>query len=183
LEAGNVFAKSAGGGKQALTSAGTGTTSTTPLKFMFIVTDGMEDDSPSNGSSSSSNVEGEMTSIAGETAGTGTCSSLKNTLGFTVYVLYVDYYPVANDAYYAAPTPGPRTTNSATNTDYPADTNQSVQVITETPTLATSPTAEALQACASSPSDFYQASSSAQIQTALAEMLKSALASTIRLTN
>jgi len=182
LQAGNVFAKK-NGNNQALAAAGSGTTSTTPLKFMFIVTDGMEDDSPNNGSSSASNVEGEMTSISGETAGTGTCSYLKNTLGFTVYVLYVDYYPVANDAYYSAPTPGPRPTNTATNTDFPTDQNQSVQVITETPTAKTSPTALALQACASSPSNFYEASSSAGIQTALAGMLKSALASTIRLTN
>jgi hypothetical protein len=97
--------------------------------------------------------------------------------------LYVDYYPVANDAYYTTPTPGPRLTNAATNGDYAGDANASVQTLTYTPSISTSPIAKALQACASSPTDFYQASSSSDIQTALSSMLKSALASTIRLTN
>jgi hypothetical protein len=189
LQAGNAFALDAAGHEQPLTANGTGATSATPLKFMFIVTDGLEDDSASNGDGNANpahNVEGEMTSIAGETANnltSGTCAYLKNSLGYTVYVLYVDYYPLANTSYYQAPTPGIRYTNSATNGDYPADINASVETITYTPAIDTSPTAEALQACASSPTYFKEASSSADIQNDLAAMLKAALASTIRLTN
>lgn len=183
LQNGNPVALKAGK-KQPLTVSGNGAAAATPEKFMFIVTDGLEDDSPNNGGGENgANVMGEMTSISGETAGTGSCSYLKNTLKYTVYVLYVTYYPIAAKAYYAPAVEGSRPTNEATNGDYPADINASDQVITETPTQTTSPTAKALQACATSPTDFYQASSSADIQTALAAMLKSALASTIRLTN
>jgi hypothetical protein len=185
LQNGNPVALGAGGKKQPLTASGSGATATTPLKFMFIVTDGLEDDSSSNGdgvATAGYNVEGEMTSISGEKAGTGSCSYLKNTLGYTLFVLYVNYYPVANDAYYSVPTPGPRYTNAATNGDFQAYTNQSVRTITAGGSN-TSATALALQACASNTSDFYEASSSQGIQDALASMLKSALASTIRLTN
>jgi hypothetical protein len=167
LQNGTAWAQK-NGNNQALSAAGNGSTATKPLKFMFIVTDGMEDDSASNGDGNSNpyyNVEGEMTSITGEKAGTGTCSYLKNTLGYTIYVLYVDYYPVASGAYYIMPTPGSRYTNSNTNTDYPSDTNTNIQTLTEV-------TSEA-----------GQANDSQSIQTALSDMLKSALASTIRLTN
>jgi Flp pilus assembly protein TadG len=202
LEAGNAVSQK-NGKNQPLTATGDGSTPAKPLKFIFIVTDGMEDDSTGNGgpanSSPTGNVEGEMTSIAGEAANTGTCSYLKNSptgspagLGYTVYVLYVDYYPVANGAYYTAPTPGGRYTNTNTNTDFPSDKNANIQTLTEVTSEAgqpndaeykDAPIAKALQACASSPSNFYEANSSASIQTALNQMLKSALASTIRLTN
>ena len=195
LENGTAWSQS-NGKNQALTAAGNGNTQATPLKFMFIVTDGMEDDSTNNGGPANNspygNVEGEMTSISGETAGSGTCSYLKNTLGYTVYVLYVDYYPVASGAYYQAPTPGGRYTNANTNGDYPADVNTNIQTLTEVTAdqgqandaeYANAPVAKALQACATTPTDFYEANSSSSIQTALSDMLKSALASTIKLTN
>jgi hypothetical protein len=190
LEAGHAFSLKNGNYQPITAGSSNGSTAAAPLKFMFIVTDGLEDDSLSNGATGDTsypnNYEGEMTSIAGETAGTGTCSYLKNTLKFTVYVLYVDYYPLANNAYYASPTPGPRDTNTATNTDFSSDNNASLKALTfesNYNAAPTSPTALALQACASSPNDFYQAGSSTEIQTALSTMLKSALASTIRLTN
>jgi hypothetical protein len=189
LEAGNAFPLSSSGAKQPLTVSGSGNTATAPQKFIFIVTDGMEDDSPNNGSSSGQNVEGEMTSVAGETAGTGACAYLKNTLKYTVYVLYVDYNPVSNISYYGFP--GARPPNSYTLADYPNDTQQNTSVQnlsavangSSAPTFTNTPIANALQACASAKSDFYTASSSSDIQTALSNMLKSALASTIRLTN
>ncbi len=86
LQSGNAFALK-GGQKQPLTAAGTGGPASTPLKFMFIVTDGLEDDRSRNGDGNSTvgyNVEGEMTSIAGEGANnvnTGSCVTLKKTLG------------------------------------------------------------------------------------------------------
>jgi Flp pilus assembly protein TadG len=188
LEAGNAVPAGAGGQKQPLTVTGQGNAEATPQKFMFIVTDGMEDDSPNNGSSSAQNVMGEMTSVIGEKNGTGSCSYLKNTLKYTVYVLYVDYNPVTDISYYGLQ--GPRPPNSYTTADNPGFTqaNTSTQDLTaaETangPTYSTAPVALALKACASATNDFYEANSSSEIQTALNSMLKSALASTIRLTN
>jgi len=196
LEAGNAVPTSSNGNKQPLTATGSGTTAAAPQKFIFIVTDGLEDDSPNNGSSSTQNVMGEMTSITEEAKGkngNGVCSTLKNTLGYTVYVLYVDYNPVADFSYYGLPGGGggTRVPNAYTAEDYPAYSsvaNTSVQDLTAVegtngPTFTTAPIAQALQACASTTSDFYEANSPTQIQMALTSMLKSALASTIRLTN
>jgi hypothetical protein len=190
-----IAGNATGGVAGKLSASGSGATPSTPLKFMFIVTDGMQDSAPQNGGGENGGrVIGGMTSIAAEqaAAAAGTpssaaaCSTLKEQLGYTVYILYVTYYPLAsNNAYYSYL----ENTDAATNGDFAADINASPQLLTEVPSesapqkFADSPTGQALQACASSPSDFYQASSSSDIKTALATMLKSALASTIRLTN
>jgi Flp pilus assembly protein TadG len=154
---------------------------------------------------------GEMTSIAGETSnGVADCSTnagipapvckqLKN-LGFTVYVLDVSYPAVEVQFYYTPGAYGSEKSDYYLNYDFPSLGNTggqnnvvgSTQVWNEgisttssggsTTLTIPSPNQQALQACASSPSDFYQASSSTAIQTAMSQMLKSALDSAIRIT-
>jgi len=153
----------------------------------------MEDDSGSNGDGNADPnfmQMGEMTSITAEGKGTGVCSYLKNTLHYIVYVLYVDYNPVSDASYYSYP--GPRQPNAYTTADYSGYSNV---YNTSTQNLASGPNSEngpayetapiylALQACASSPSDFKEANDADSIQTDLGLLLKQALASTIRLTN
>jgi Flp pilus assembly protein TadG len=189
LEAGDASTLSSSNKLQPMTASGSGNTASTPQKFLIIVTDGFEDDSANNGGLTPNTAagytpEGEMTSITAESAKNGVCSYLKNTLGYTIYVLYVQYYPVASLNYYNPASGIYRIPNSYTKTDYGSTyANASVQQLTETPSTTTSPTALALQACASSPNDFAQASDSTTIEADLQTLLKSALSSTIRLTN
>jgi Flp pilus assembly protein TadG len=192
LQDGNAWPQK-DGQNQPLTAAGQGDTEKTPQKFIFIVTDGMEDDSGSNGDGNGNplyNVMGEMTSITEENKGAGVCSYLKNTLNYTVYVLYVDYEPVSDASYYSYP--GARPPNGYTTEDYPTYSspyNTTVQNLSAVegangPTFGTAPIAEALRACSSDPNnDFMEASDSASIEADLTLLLKKALASTIRLTN
>jgi Flp pilus assembly protein TadG len=69
-----------------VTSAGDGVTPSSPLKNLFIVTDGMENES--------SVTMGPMTSATNEQL-----CSLFWEKGFTVYVLYTPYYPLPNPYY------------------------------------------------------------------------------------
>ncbi|MBW4034279.1 MAG: pilus assembly protein [Proteobacteria bacterium] len=179
----------------AISRAGSGNTAASPQKDIFIVSDGMEDNSDSH-----PRVLGEMTGVAAEndtiTPNPGVCKQFKK-LGFTVYVLYVVYNPVPNTWYEGKesgevvpnPTPYftedfPHVTQSWTS-PAPIDFAQ-VTALTNngnTPSAnAMSPDEAALQACASSPTDFYIANDAAAISTAMNAMLKSALSSTIRLT-
>ncbi len=137
-----------------LSPAGSGGTPTTRTKNLFIITDGLEDDT-NNG-----RYIGPMTQAppATETY----CAQMK-ALGYTIYVLYTPYYPLPNPFYlyngaksYVEPTVPPATTN---------------------------PAIAALKACASSAQTFYQASDSADINTQLANAVQSALASGGRITN
>jgi Flp pilus assembly protein TadG len=90
----------------ALTAGGNGTTPQTPQKYLFIVTDGMNDTSPI---SSGGRLAGGITGICAELTGsctaagsttTGVCYYLKNTLKFTIYVLAITYDPVPDIGYY-----------------------------------------------------------------------------------
>jgi Flp pilus assembly protein TadG len=192
-----VAGNATGGSSDALTASGDGSTAAKPQKFIFIVTDGMQDSAPANGGGENGiRVIGDMTNIAAENAAAkaqaattnAVCSTLKYTLGYTVYVLYVAYYPLATNIAYYNYLEKP---DAATSSDFPSDSYTTPQILTEVPSESAvnnqkfkdSPGGQALQACASSPTDFYAASSSSDIQTALTSMLKSALASTIRLTN
>jgi Flp pilus assembly protein TadG len=172
----------------AITAAGSGNTPATPQKDIFIVTDGMQDSA-----STGTRENGEMTSALAENAtypsNLAVCKNFKS-LGFTVYILYIDYNPLPNQYYM---------TSSVTQTPYFTEDFPNVnasQVTTQedaepTSTVnggyvpgpnAVSPDEAALQACASSPSDFFVANNAADISTAMNAMLKSALSSTIRLT-
>jgi hypothetical protein len=169
-----------------------GNTPGNPIKDVFIVTDGMEDSSPNVTRSM-----GEMTSVASETGQTSSaiCQKFKN-LGYTVYVLYISYYPLPNNFYaqYADGVPA----TAATGTDYPSfssaalpqgyaeggsETNSSLgDASTEIYDGGVPPDEAALEACASAPTDLYVASNSATINSQLSLILKSALSSAIRIT-
>ncbi|MDD2877094.1 MAG: pilus assembly protein TadG-related protein [Acidiphilium sp.] len=172
-----------------ITAAQTGATPSTPQKDIFIVTDGMEDAQPG-----STRYEGEMTSVAAEddtiTPNPGVCKQFKS-LGFTVYVLYVDYYPAAN-AWYETDkvTPTPYFTEDFPRVNPNSLVTQSFAEATSVTNNgqppgpnAVSPDEAALQACASSSSDFFIANNAADISTAMNAMLKSALSSAIRVTH
>ncbi len=172
----------------AITAAGSGNTPATPQKDVFIVTDGMQDSD-----STGTRENGEMTSAIAENASYSSnlavCKNFKS-LGFTVYVLYVDYNPLPNQYYMTwSVTQTPYFTEDFPNVNASQVTTQNDAEPSSTTNggntpgpNAISPDEAALQACASSPSDFFVANNAADISTAMNAMLKSALSSTIRLT-
>jgi Flp pilus assembly protein TadG len=127
-----------------LKPAGTGTLPTEPRKNLFIVTDGMDDYNGANG-----RTQGAIDPTS--------CDKFKNDvsaggLGFTVYVLYIQYYPLPNPYYL----------------DW-SDARAQAEP------LVGSPVYNALQACAS-PGAFYVAQGSPDsIDGALQAMLAAAI--------
>jgi hypothetical protein len=69
-----------------LTAAGTGASASSPLKVLFLVTDGMADYNDSSGTRLNVAINPSQ------------CDAYK-TMGFTVYVLYTPYYPLMNGFY------------------------------------------------------------------------------------
>jgi hypothetical protein len=196
----------ASGTQQAIQPAGSGYTATAPQKDLFIVTDGLDDTTPL-GNAAVNRLMGEMTSVTDEnntgyagsnTVSTPLCRKFKN-LGFTVYVLYINYNPIPSMTYYYTYYANASTPFVAT--DYPLlahayasytggniqnwvegdNTNNTLQTVDPEPTTP-APDIAALTACASTPQDFYTATNTASINTAMAAILKSALTSTTRLT-
>lgn len=173
---------------QPIQPAGPGTSQSAPQKDIFIVTDGMEDADPGG-----NRQNGEMTSAQAEadtySPNPAVCRTLKKKY-FTVYVLYISYNSLPN-LYYM--------TQNVQQTPYFAEDFPSIsqnQVTTQddaepssavagdpVPSPTVSPDEAALQACASSPADFFEATSAADISTAMNAMLKSALSTTIRITH
>jgi len=88
-----------------VTAGGTGLTSSTPQKNLFIVTDGMNDTSVFG-----NQVLAPMTSSTNETI----CQQFKNK-GFAVYVLYIPYLPVPNVTYLQKGMPVAEPTNTSPN--------------------------------------------------------------------
>lgn len=88
----------------AIAAAGTGLSTASPLKDLIIVTDGLDDTNPGVIYAATGALDrymGPMTSVYNE-LGTGTagaCLLFKN-LGFTIYVLDIDYNPVPNPTFY-----------------------------------------------------------------------------------
>jgi Flp pilus assembly protein TadG len=133
-----------------VTASGSGMVPTAPRKNLFIVTDGMDDHYTAGGG----RVQGAIDPTS--------CSYFKNPvvpsdpsqpagLGFTVYVLYIQYLPLPNPWYLNS---GPR------DAAEPA---------------GSSPIEQALKACAS-PGQYYSATSQgSDINNALQQMLKAAL--------
>jgi Flp pilus assembly protein TadG len=70
-----------------VTAAGNGATATTPLKVLFLITDGFEDDPTGPGYNG---LRQAMPSSA--------CTPFK-TMGYTVYVIYTPYYPLMDQWY------------------------------------------------------------------------------------
>jgi hypothetical protein len=139
-------------------------------------------------------VIGEMTGVAAENGtsqmNTAVCKLLKNK-GFTVYVLYIDYYPPPILTYYTQYSVShvysiDAASDKYTNEDFPGIANGSAQQDAEATAMTginnPPPNEQGLQACASSPNDFYEATDSTQIATDMSAMLKSALSSATRLT-
>jgi len=181
-----------------------GSSSTNPQKNIFIVTDGFED------YGTSPRLMGEMTSYKNEekAVSTATCQQFKN-LGFNVYVLYVYYYPIPTVSFY---TPGDASYYSTIdNTDFTQfvagqhvyentlagaqsglsfaevegsnPDNGALDPVTNQPLGSgeVGANVEALEACAS-PGDFYEASSTSDIGNAMEAMLRSAISSSITVT-
>ena len=127
------------------TPSGTGGTAQTPTKNIFIVTDGLQD-----------NLRSGMPSGLRWTPVTvANCNALK-ALGFNLYVLYTPYYPLPHYQYL----------NVTTN-------QPSIKALFEP--ASTSTVLTNLQACASKTDQFFQASSQAEITSAMQTMLNLAL--------
>jgi hypothetical protein len=138
---------------QNLTEAGTGLSPDSPRKNLFIITDGMEDIT-----TNSNRVMGEMTDPSNETE----CAPIK-ALGYTIYVLYTPYTPLPDPWYF---------TNVMSYVE---------------PSSPDPPVVLAMKACASTGTNglplYYEASSQADINTALQTMLASATNTPGRLSN
>jgi hypothetical protein len=149
-----------------ITSIGSGSSSSSPLPYVFIVTDGSQDyQTQWNGSWSSQNwtanssvpYQNSATIIPPNSEqGTDYCKTMKNR-GITVAVLYIPYIPITN-----------ANSSFASNEDGYANNN-----IPNIPA--------ALQACAS-PNFFYTAATPADINNALIAMFEQAV-STAHITN
>lgn len=183
-----------------------GLTATYPVKDVFIVTDGQEDEcggcGTHTGIGNGARVMGEMTSVQGELGiaytNQATCQLLKNK-GFTVYVLYIQYNPVAIESYLDYYTGSPPDELSAE--DYPGIAPNGIEremtvAMSDygfTPpngapaafTSADSTNQSALRACASNPTtDFFTATdNSTSVAQAMQNMLASALSGAITVTN
>ncbi len=176
-----------------------GSISTNPQKNIFIVTDGFED----HGTGPYTRLMGEMTSYKNEeqAVSTATCQQFKN-LGFNVYVLYVVYYPVPTASFYIAADASFYSTLDATDfTQFKAGSQVQENSLAGAPSglsfaevEGSNPdtgsglgsgevgaNVEALEACAT-PGDFYEASSTTDIQNAMEAMLRSAISSSITVT-
>jgi hypothetical protein len=134
-----------------LTPGGDGSTTVTPRKALFIVTDGIQD----YGSRVVGNTEGPFSNSAAVAA----CNKIKS-MGISIYVLYTPYTPLTYNPYYVS------------------NINQYV-VTPPSPNLISA----ALQACASSPTNFYEADVPSQISTGLQVLLKAATRTPARITS
>lgn len=122
-----------------LTASGNGLTATSPMKVLFIVTDGVED----------YYVGGNSSDRVQTAVDPSYCQTFKN-MGYTVYVVYTPYYPLMN-AWYLDTMVDIAEGTSSTSTTYN------------------------LQACASSPADYIQASDGPSLQAALQTFLRQSL--------
>jgi Flp pilus assembly protein TadG len=138
-----------------ITSVGGGANNTDYLPYVFLITDGSQDNQTQwNGSWSGSNHATTVT--------TSNCTTLKNR-GITVAVLYIPYQPIQNPTSFAGGEDG------AVNAILPYDATYNPGGATGPPTIPSQ-----LQACAS-PSFFYTANTPADINDALVKMFEQAV--------
>ena len=121
------------------TPSGNGTKPSTPRKVLFLITDGFMDDNSQGRSAFPSTL----------------CSYLKNTLNYTIYVVFTPYYPIEHEAYVGG---------------YGTIINSTPGVYTQPGTLA-----YGLAQCASSTSDIISAQNQTQLSSALQSFLLAAL--------
>ncbi|MFZ0610569.1 MAG: pilus assembly protein TadG-related protein [Xanthobacteraceae bacterium] len=148
-----------------ITSIGTGSSASSPLPYVFIVTDGSQDYQIQSGGNWSSQNWGSTATVPYQNSATvlppnsvtssNYCTTMKNR-GITVAILYIPYETIQN------------ATTFANSEDIYANNN-----------IANIPSA--LQTCAS-PNFFYTASTPADIQSALVTMFEQAV-STAHITN
>lgn len=134
-----------------LTASGDGSTSATPRKNLFIVTDGIQD--------YGSRVVGDTEGPFSNTSAVAACNAIK-AMGIAIYVLYTPYTPLPYNPYYAS------------------NINQ---FVTTPPTP--NKISQALQACASTPANFFEADVPSQITTGLQQLLKAAVRSPARISS
>ncbi len=136
-----------------LTPAGNGNLAASPVKNLFIVTDGLSD-MVVNGQQ----VLGTITSASNEQI----CQMFKDK-GFNVFVLYTTYLPVPTQAYLDPNFPN-------LHAQQYAESNTGDPLIVQ-----------ALKACASSPENYFLADDASKISTKMQQMLQAALNSAGRI--
>ena len=138
-----------------ITSVGAGTSNSDYLPYVFLITDGSQDNQTQwNGSWSGSNHA--------TTVDPSNCTTLKNR-GITVAVLYIPYMPIQNPTNFAGGE------DYAVNNIIPYDATTNPNGGTVTPNIPTQ-----LQACASS-GFYYTANTPSDIDNALQKMFKQAV--------
>jgi hypothetical protein len=143
--------------------SGAGNYPAAPKKNLFIVTDGMDDyypNPPSQAGRTQQAISPEACEQLKTPVGQFTPITHLPGRGFTVYVLYTQYYPLANPYYLS---------------------NDKAVVEGASPVANMTKIEYAMSQCASSPENFYEASDKASINTALQAMLAAALGSAGRL--
>jgi len=136
-----------------LTKAGDGSSAGSPEKVLIMVTDGVQD----YGSRDIGDEQGPFSN----TAAVNACNTIKG-MGISIYVLYTPYNPLPYNPYYVSNIS--QFVNGATATT----PNKIVQ---------------ALQACASAPTDFYEADIPSQITSGLTSLLQAAIRTPARITS
>lgn len=145
-----------------ITSVGTGTGNTDYLPYVFLVTDGSQDNQTQWGGSWSG-------SNHATTIDPSNCTTLKNR-GITVAVLYIPYQPIQNPTSFAGGE------DFAVNAILPYDAVNNPGGATASPTIPSQ-----LQACAS-PNFYYTANTPQDINDALLQMFDKAV-NAARVTN
>jgi Flp pilus assembly protein TadG len=140
-----------------ITSVGGGTSNTDYLPYVFLVTDGSQDNQTQWGGSWSG-------SNHATTVDTSKCTTLKNR-GITVAVLYIPYQPIQNPTNFAGGE------DLAVNAILPYDSTYNPNGASSPPTIPSQ-----LQACAS-PNFYYTANTPGDIDDALTKMFQQAVLS------
>ncbi|MFI4996308.1 MAG: hypothetical protein ACHQAQ_11055, partial [Hyphomicrobiales bacterium] len=167
-------------------NAGNGTSLASPLEFMFLVTDGVEDAPVSSASGSgdpadppssylpANNKANIANSLSGnvnsgrlidliKTDGTSMCTTIKNR-GIKIAVLYTPYMPVTSNGFYNSwIASSPLNNNNLVNPNDPTDP-------------ASNGIGQALQACAS-PGFYYQVTPTTGISAAMQALFAHAVQS------
>jgi Flp pilus assembly protein TadG len=140
-----------------ITSVGGGTSNTDYLPYVFLITDGSQDNQTQWGGSWSG-------SNHATTVDTSKCTTLKNR-GITVAVLYIPYQPIQNPTNFAGGE------DYAVNAILPYDSTYNPNGASGPPTIPSQ-----LQACAS-PNFYYTANTPGDIDDALTKMFNQAVKS------
>jgi hypothetical protein len=171
-------------------NSGNGSSLVSPLEFLFLVTDGVEDEPVSSASGSGdpadqpasyqppNNQPNIANSLGGnvnsgrlisliDTSGTSICTTIKNR-GIKIAVLYTPYMPVTNNAFYNQ---WIGATSTSLNNNNPVDPNDPTDP-------ASNGIGIALKACAS-PGFYYQVTPTTGISEAMQALFQKAVTSVL----